>query len=74
MSIPEAAQLVIQAGAMAKGGEVFVLDMGQPVRIINLALQLNDVPTIRLQMQHLVPGYTPNEAIVDWVYLQQQAG
>jgi len=32
------------------------------------------VPTIRLQMQHLVPGYTPNEAIVDRVYLQQQAG
>lgn len=37
MLIPEAAQLVIQAGAMAKGGEVFVLDMGQPVRIIDLA-------------------------------------
>ena len=37
MTIPEAAQLVIQAGAMAKGGEVFVLDMGQPVRIRDLA-------------------------------------
>lgn len=37
MTIPEAAQLVMQAGAMAKGGEVFVLDMGQPVRIIDLA-------------------------------------
>lgn len=37
MLIPEAAQLVIQAGAMAKGGEVFVLDMGKPVRIIDLA-------------------------------------
>lgn len=37
MTIPEAAQLVIQAGAMAKGGEVFVLDMGKPVRIIELA-------------------------------------
>jgi FlaA1/EpsC-like NDP-sugar epimerase len=37
MTIPEAAQLVIQAGAMAKGGEVFVLDMGEPVRIIDLA-------------------------------------
>jgi FlaA1/EpsC-like NDP-sugar epimerase len=37
MTIPEAAQLVIQAGAMAKGGEVFVLDMGEPVRILDLA-------------------------------------
>lgn len=37
MLIPEAAQLVIQAGAMAKGGEVFVLDMGDPVRIVDLA-------------------------------------
>jgi len=37
MSIPEAAELVIQAGAMAKGGEVFVLDMGEPVRIDDLA-------------------------------------
>lgn len=37
MTIPEASQLVIQAGAMAKGGEVFVLDMGQPVKILDLA-------------------------------------
>lgn len=37
MTIPEAAQLVIQAGAMAKGGDVFVLDMGKPVKIVDLA-------------------------------------
>ncbi len=37
MTIPEAAQLVIQAGAMAQGGDVFVLDMGEPVRIADLA-------------------------------------
>lgn len=37
MLIPEAAQLVIQAGALAQGGEVFVLDMGEPVRIVDLA-------------------------------------
>ncbi|MEX0285612.1 MAG: polysaccharide biosynthesis protein [Paracoccaceae bacterium] len=37
MTIPEAAQLVIQAGAMAKGGDVFVLDMGEPVKILDLA-------------------------------------
>jgi len=40
MTIPEAAQLVIQAGALAKGGEVFVLDMGEPVRIIDLATKM----------------------------------
>lgn len=40
MTIPEAAQLVIQAGAMAKGGDVFVLDMGEPVKISDLAVNL----------------------------------
>jgi FlaA1/EpsC-like NDP-sugar epimerase len=40
MTIPEAAQLVIQAGAMAHGGEVFVLDMGEPVRIADLARRM----------------------------------
>ncbi|QIR06493.1 nucleoside-diphosphate sugar epimerase/dehydratase [Salinivibrio costicola] len=40
MTIPEAAQLVIQAGAMAKGGDVFVLDMGEPVKIVDLAEKL----------------------------------
>lgn len=40
MTIPEAAQLVIQAGAMAEGGDVFVLDMGEPVKIIELAKRM----------------------------------
>ncbi len=40
MTIPEAANLVIQAGAMAKGGEVFVLDMGAPVKIVDLARRM----------------------------------
>jgi FlaA1/EpsC-like NDP-sugar epimerase len=40
MTIPEAAQLVIQAGAMAKGGDVFVLDMGKPIRIADLARRM----------------------------------
>lgn len=148
MTIPEAAQLVIQAGAMAKGGDVFVLDMGQPVKIIDLArrmvelsgltvkdeqndegdieiavtglrpgeklyeelligddpkptvhprimksheefipwaeleaklkvlemaLNINDVGAIRLMMQQLVAGYIPTDNIVDWVYLEQEA-
>lgn len=148
MTIPEASQLVIQAGAMSKGGDVFVLDMGQPVKIIDLArrmielsglsvqdvvnpdgdieieisglrpgeklyeelligdnpkptshprimkahedflpwdtledklnaldlaLKLNDVSVIRHMLAQLVPGYTPSEDIVDWVYLEQAA-
>jgi FlaA1/EpsC-like NDP-sugar epimerase len=148
MIIPEAAQLVIQAGAMAKGGDVFVLDMGQSVKIMDLArrmielsgltvrddenpegdiaieitglrpgeklyeelligddpkptshprimkanesfipwmeleprlkalevvLDINDVSIIRLMMEDLVPDYTPNGEIVDWVYMEQAA-
>jgi len=148
MTIPEASQLVIQAGAMAKGGDVFVLDMGQSVKIMDLArrmielsgltikdeenpdgdvaieitglrpgeklyeelligdnpkptshprimkaqeeflswaelkeklkalevaLNVNDVGVIRLMMQQLVTGYTPNNEIVDWVFLEQSA-
>jgi FlaA1/EpsC-like NDP-sugar epimerase len=148
MTIPEAAQLVIQAGAMAKGGDVFVLDMGQPIKIkdlarrmielsglivrdeqnpdgdieieitglrpgeklyeelligdnakstlhprimraeedfipwdefmhklksLEIALNLNDVGVIRLMLQKLVAGYLPSDAIMDWVYLEQEA-
>jgi FlaA1/EpsC-like NDP-sugar epimerase len=40
MTIPEAAQLVIQAGAMGQGGDVFVLDMGEPVKILDLAKRM----------------------------------
>jgi FlaA1/EpsC-like NDP-sugar epimerase len=148
MTIPEASQLVIQAGAMAKGGDVFVLVMGQSVKIMDLArrmielsgltvkdeqnpdgdieieisglrpgeklyeelligdnpkptshqrimkaheefilwadlenklnalqmaLNVNDVGVILLMMQQLIAGYTPNDEIVDWVYLEQEA-
>jgi len=52
MTIPEASQLVLQAAAMGTGGEIFVLDMGEPVRIVDLALEM-----IRLS------GLKPNEDI-----------
>src|SRR5207249_7753413 len=40
MTIPEASQLVMQAGAIGRGGEIFILDMGEPVKILDLALQM----------------------------------
>jgi FlaA1/EpsC-like NDP-sugar epimerase len=49
MTIPEAAQLVIQAGAMGTGGDVFVLDMGQPVRIYDLALRMVELSGLTLK-------------------------
>jgi FlaA1/EpsC-like NDP-sugar epimerase len=49
MTIPEAAQLVLQAGAMAQGGEVFVLDMGQPVKIIDLARRMVELSGLRVR-------------------------
>jgi FlaA1/EpsC-like NDP-sugar epimerase len=49
MTIPEAAQLVIQAGAMAVGGEVFVLDMGDPVKIIDLAERMIELSGLSLR-------------------------
>ncbi|NLA27917.1 MAG: polysaccharide biosynthesis protein [Firmicutes bacterium] len=52
MTIPEAVQLVIQAGAMVRGGEIFVLDMGEPVKILSLARRM-----IRLA------GYRPEQDI-----------
>ena len=68
MSIPEASQLVLQAGAMAKGGDVFVLDMGEPIKIIDLAYKMihlsgltpidNENPDgdIRIEFTGLRPG------------------
>lgn len=49
MTIPEAAQLVIQAGAMAKGGDVFVLDMGQSVKIMDLAARMIELSGLTLR-------------------------
>ena len=51
MTIPEAAQLVIQAGALAEGGEVFVLDMGAPIKILDLAERLVRLSGLTLKTQ-----------------------
>ena len=67
MTIPEAAQLVLQAGAMGTGGDVFLLDMGEPVKIVDLAKQMirlsglrpideNGIGDIEIQFTGLRPG------------------
>lgn len=68
MTIPEASQLVIQAGAMGKGGDVFVLDMGEPIKIVDLATKMihlsgfkvkdneNPAGDIEIQFSGLRPG------------------
>lgn len=61
MSIPEAAQLVLQAAAMGRGGEIFVLDMGEPVRIVELARKMIHLcgysdREIRIEFTGLRPG------------------
>ena len=67
MTIPEAVQLIIQAGAMAKGGEIFVLDMGDPVRIIDLAktmIKLSGFEPYR-DIDIVITGLRPGEKLYE---------
>jgi FlaA1/EpsC-like NDP-sugar epimerase len=73
MTIPEASQLVIQAGAMAKGGDVFVLDMGEPVKIADLArhmielsgLEIRDDSNPEGDIEIEVTGLRPGEKLYE---------
>ncbi|WP_029526173.1 polysaccharide biosynthesis protein [Polaromonas glacialis] len=56
MTIPEAAQLVLQAGAMAHGGDVFVLDMGSPLKIVDLARRMAQLSGLSLRDEHNPEG------------------
>jgi FlaA1/EpsC-like NDP-sugar epimerase len=74
MTIPEAAQLVIQAGAMAKGGEIFVLDMGKPIKIYDLAKKLIELsgfePSVDIKI--LFTGLRPGEKMYEELILEEE--
>ena len=73
MTIPEAAQLVIQAGAMGQGGDVFVLDMGEPVKIIDLARRMVELSGLTVRdeadpsgdIELAVTGLRPGEKLYE---------
>ena len=73
MTIPEAAQLVIQAGAMGTGGDVFVLDMGEPVRIVDLARRMVELSGLTVRddnnpegdLEITITGLRPGEKLYE---------
>ena len=67
MTIPEAAQLVLQAGAMGEGGEIFILDMGEPVRILDLAEEMITLTGLRpyVDMDIVFTGLRPGEKLFE---------
>ncbi|MCA9237600.1 MAG: polysaccharide biosynthesis protein [Planctomycetales bacterium] len=75
MLIPEAAQLVIQAGAMGQGGEIFVLDMGEPVRIVDLAADMIRLSGLRVgeDVEIKFTGLRPGEKLYEELYGDSEA-
>ena len=74
MTIPEAVQLVIQAGSMAFGGEIFILDMGKPVKIIDLARDLIRLSGFEpdIDMPIKITGLRPGEKLFEELLLDEE--
>lgn len=70
MTIPEAAQLVIQAGAMAEGGDVFVLDMGEPVKIVDLARSMIELSGLRVREEGASESVDGGDIAINYVGLR----
>lgn len=74
MTIPEAARLVIQAGGMAKGGEIFILDMGEPVKIVDLAkglIQLSGL-TLDQDIKIVFTGLREGEKLYEELLMSEE--
>ncbi len=74
MTIPEAVSLVLQAGAYAKGGEIFILDMGEPVKIDDLAKNLIRLSgyTLGVDMEIRYTGLRPGEKLYEELLMKEE--
>lgn len=75
MSIPEACQLVLQAGSMGAGGEIFVLDMGEPVKIVDLAKEMIRLAGLELDrdIKIVYSGLRPGEKLYEELFSDKEA-
>ena len=75
MSIPEACQLVLQAGSMGEGGEIFVLDMGEPVKIVDLAREMIRLAGLRegIDIKITFSGLRPGEKLYEELFSDKEA-
>jgi len=74
MTLPEAGQLVIQAGALGKGGEVFVLDMGEPVRVLGMAEELIRLSGLEVgeDIEIKIVGLRPGEKMFEEILTEEE--
>ncbi len=74
MSIPEASRLVIQAGAMGQGGDVFLLDMGEPVKIYDLAVQMIELSGLKPgeDIEIKITGLRPGEKLYEELLIEKE--